>query len=148
MFNLFAPAQKTFFQFGEGETEISLAEAFAGAAGTVTLGVKGVALWTPGARIKNPKQEIVYDLRYEPLTNSSLEKFQEAAAGRYLPGNVVLFQGNNPQKISQALEMFDYVMVPNTCGIRNMPADFQNRIISYTSPRVRHSLLAPKVLDL
>jgi len=122
--------KKLCFEIGSGESEISLAEALSGAVGTVTIGKQGVALWVPGDN--TPKhQEMVFDLRNRPLSEKDGIAFQKACRGHFMPAHIALLKTRSEKRIRKVLEQFDYVLTPNK-QIKNIPADFRNRILSYT----------------
>jgi hypothetical protein len=126
---MFFNRQKLFFKLSDEKDGLSLAEALAGAVGTVNLGKNGVNLWTPNSKIP-PSGEIICDLRFEAISDAVYSKFKDAAEGRFLPAHAVLFKGVHPAKIKHALEFFDYVIVPNK-KIKNLPKDFRRRVLSY-----------------
>ncbi len=126
---MFFNNKKLIFKVTDEKGGLSLAEAFAGAVGTVNLGKNGVNLWTPNADIP-PSGDIICDLRFEAVSDAAYNRFNEATEGRFLPAHAVLFKGWDPKKIKHALKFFDYVIVPNK-KIKNTPADFRNRVLSY-----------------
>lgn len=124
--------QKLHFLLTEEEGGIPLATALCGGVGTVHLGSKAVGLWTPNSDAQQMPEEIICDIRYEPLNEAVFHKFVQAAEGKFLPARVVLFKGNNPEKIKLALKYFNYVLVPDR-RIKNTPKDFRNHVLSYKS---------------
>ena len=122
--------KKLVFELGDQESEISLSEALAGAVGTVTLGSKGVALWVPGDKIPK-EQEMVFDFRNRPISDKDGSSFQKACRGHFMQAHIALLATRSENRIQEVLEQFDYVLVPNN-KIQNTPADFRNRILSYT----------------
>lgn len=129
----FLRLQKLHFKLTDEPGGITLAEALAGAAGTVHLGEQGVGLWTPNSRsITTP--EVVCDLRFLPLEKSVYDRFCAATKGVFLPAKMVVFHGCDQDKIKQALEYFDLVLTPHR-RIKNSPRDvYTTRVLAYNKP--------------
>ena len=130
-------SQKLFFEFdNERPSELSLADVVAGRAGTVTLGTKGVYLWTPNSGLpKDGVTDVVCDLRFAPLSNKTYDLFVKETKGLYLPAHFVIFCGAAEERIQEAHKTFDYVVTPQP-HIHNTPADFRAGVLSYTEPEM------------
>lgn len=126
---MFSEKQKLIINVSDEPSELNLERAFAGQVGTLNLGKKGVRLWCPGDNI--PKEcEIVFDIRLRPLSEKDLGIFKEACKGRFMTSYIALMESTDPKRIERMLEYYDYVLVPNP-SIKNTPADFRNRVLSY-----------------
>ena len=127
--SLFEKPQKLFIEVSHEPSELSIERAFAGEMGTLRLGKKGVRLWVPGDNIPLEK-EIVFDIRMRPLNKQDCELFTKARKGRFMTSSIALMVSKNPARIKAMLKYYDYVLVPNK-KIKNTPADFRNRVLSY-----------------
>lgn len=139
--------RKLKIEVGTHGSELTLTEALAGRAGRLVLGSPQIGLWTPTLDIApEGPAEYVCDLRFFPLSKgTTAAKFRQATSGLFLPATFVLFRGDNKAKIKEALEIFDFVIVPSH-RIRNV-APFTSRVLGYTPPR-RAYATAPILADI
>lgn len=127
--NPFKSDQKLFIEVCDEPSEMTLEEMLAGASGTMRLGKKGVHLWVPGDN-PAPEDELVFDIRLRPLSAHDFDIFKKACKGRFMTSYIALMTSTDPERIKALLEYFNYVLVPNK-NIKNTPADFRNRVLSY-----------------
>lgn len=126
---MFSDKRKLSINISNEPSELNLERAFAGQVGTLNLGKKGVRLWCPGDDI--PKEsEIVFDIRLRPLSEKDFGIFKEACKGRFMTSYIALMESTDPKRIERMLEYYDFVLVPNL-SIKNTPADFRKRVLSY-----------------
>ena len=102
------------------------------------LGKGGVYLWTPHmGKLKGSRHEadeVVCDLRFDPLAEGTATAFKQAAKGLFLPARIGMLRGRAPESIAWVLERFDYALIPATAKLKNTPADFRKRILGYIPP--------------
>lgn len=126
---MFKSKQKLKITISDEPSELNLERAFAGQIGSLNLGKKGVRLWCPGDDISE-ESEIVFDIRQRPFSEKDFDIFKKACKGRFMTSYIALMESTNPKRIEKMLQNYDYVLVPNK-KIRNTPADFRNRVLSY-----------------
>ncbi|MFT7144087.1 MAG: hypothetical protein ACI9TY_000666 [Alphaproteobacteria bacterium] len=126
---MFSSTQKLYINVSNEPSEISLERALAGDVGTLNLGENGVRLWVPGDNIPL-ESEIVFDIRLRPLNDEDFGVFKNACKGRFMTSYIALMVSKNPERIEAMLKHYDYVLVPDN-NIKNIPADFRKRILSY-----------------
>lgn len=129
--NMFKSGQKLFIEVSDEPSDITLEETLAGGVGTLRLGAKGVRLWVPGDNIP-VENEIVFDIRHRPYSDIDFETFKTACKGRFMTSYIALMQSTDPERIAMMLQHYNYVLVPNK-EIKNLPVDFRQRVLSYTS---------------
>lgn len=128
--------KKVRFIFSDEAGDITLTEALAGAVGDVHMGPEGVHLWVPSDVGKVDKnREIIFDFRLRPLDNKIGAIFEQGMKGHFMTAKVALLAQFYPDRVEKILEIFDYVLVPDS-HIKNTPADFRARVLSYEKKKM------------
>ena len=117
------------FVLGGQPGDLSLAQVFCGAAGTVALGEHGVHLWQPGQTVPEGA-ELVYDLRGSAVEAADLDAFKAACTGHFMTAFVGLLDTDRQDAVEAARQLFDYVLIPSR-KLQNSPADLRAHVLGY-----------------
>lgn len=134
---LFQP-KKLHLKIAEGAGTTTLTAALKGAAGSVHFSNRfdgGVYLWTPNTK-EIKAEEAICDLRFSSLSPQIAETFKTATAHLHQPAHCVMFQGTNPLKIQEALEYFDYVLIPSTRLKNDWHCLYKTKILGYQARNI------------